>query len=150
MLLRFLTSLLLICSITFSVSAQDSANLASFKEKMDKYTEDGLKAYENKDYYVACNYLSMASNYAKELGIKEKNPEIVRYGNTACMQSQKKDSDESIKKIKDAIEPYKNDCQRLKAAKNICSISGNYDGCMKIRFGSRYQYLDDAICVYVR
>jgi hypothetical protein len=132
------------------VSAQDSRNLASFKEKMDKYTEDGMKAYANRDYDVACNYLSMASNYAKELGIKEKNPEIVKYGNTACMQSQKKSSDELNKKFKDAIEPYKNDCQRLKVAKNSCSTSGNYDGCMKIKFGSGYQYLDDAICGFVR
>jgi hypothetical protein len=127
--------LMLTVIISSSAFAQNSPNLASFKEKMDKYTEDGMKAYQAKDYGSACGYLGMALDYADELGMKkEANKELIKNRSAACAQSQKNQINEIVSTYNNMVEnnPYKNDCRRLIAAKNACSNAGNFDNCMKL------------------
>jgi hypothetical protein len=140
--------------LSFSADAQNSPTMAGFKEKMDKYTEDGMRAFRSRDFGLACGNLAIALRYAEELGIKkENNKELIRNRDTACLESQKKEVNEVMSTYNNMIEnnPYKNDCRRLIAAKNACANAGNYDNCMKIKFGSGYSMLANTdICAFVK
>jgi hypothetical protein len=113
-----------------------------------------MKAYQAKDYGSACGYLGMALDYADELGMKkEANKELIKNRSAACAQSQKNQINEIVSTYNNMVEnnPYKNDCRRLIAAKNACSNAGNFDNCMKIKYGSTYTMLNNTdICAFVK
>lgn len=123
---------------TFGLAQDDDGS-----EKLRFYLAEAGVAAKEKDFPYACDLLKRAVYFAKTSEGGRHLEKVQQSANAACEASGK----QLVQNYQNSIKthPYYPLCGAFRAAKQQCASAAAYQNCMSIKFGARFQSVQDSM-----